>query len=110
MSTTTATRKPRQRRQHERTVKVLAAPSIGDPRTFLCITQDGKASHYWIAPLAADFGKGFRFEKSEPNGEAYDVLLENEQDASCTCKGHTYGGYCKHVDCCRALVAAGKLS
>ena len=40
--------------------------------------------------------------------DVYDVLLEPSGD-SCTCKGHTYGGYCKHVDCCRALIGAGKL-
>ena len=109
MSTTTATRKPRQRRMHERTVKILAGPSIGDPRTFICLTQDGKASHYWLSPLASDFGRAFRFEKPEIDGDVYDVLLEHDGD-SCTCKGHTHHGYCKHVDCCKALIAAGKLS
>ena len=109
MSTTTATRKPRQRRQHTRTVKVLAVPTANDTRTFICLTQDGKAAHYWIAPLDAEFGKGFRFEKSGSDGEAYDVLLEDGKE-SCSCKGHTYGGYCKHADCCKALIAAGKLS
>jgi hypothetical protein len=36
------------------------------------------------------------------------VLLSAEGD-SCTCKGHTYGGYCKHADAVRALRQAGKL-
>jgi hypothetical protein len=105
----TQTRKPRQRRTHKRTVAVLVAPAIGNPATFVRLTVDGKASHYWIAPLASDFGRAFRFEKPEIGGETYDVLLEQGRD-SCTCKGHTYGGYCKHVDCCRALLGAGKLS
>jgi hypothetical protein len=39
----------------------------------------------------------------------YDVLLENEQDGSCTCPGHTYHGYCRHLDALRALLAEGKL-
>jgi hypothetical protein len=105
----TQTRKPRQRRSHERTVKVLSEPTAADPRTFIRLTQDGKASHYWVSPLASDFGRAFRFEKPEIGGDAYDVLLEQGAD-SCTCKGHTYGGYCKHADCCKALLAAGKLS
>jgi hypothetical protein len=42
MTTTTATRKPRQRRKHERTVKVLVEPAAGNPTTFVRITQDGE--------------------------------------------------------------------
>ena len=38
----------------------------------------------------------------------HEVTLYASGD-SCTCKGHTYGGYCKHVDAIRALVSAGKL-
>jgi len=61
-------------------------------------------------PVKADFGDGFAVEKDE-NGvvrETYDVNLSATGD-TCTCKGHTYGGYCKHVDGIRALVSAGKL-
>ena len=109
MTTTTSARKPRQRRKHERSVKVLSEPTATDPRTFIRLTVDGKASHYAISPLASDFGKGFRIEKPAPEKDAYDVLLDPAGD-SCTCKGHVYGGYCRHVDCCKALIAAGKLS
>jgi hypothetical protein len=109
MTTTTSARKPRQRRSHTRTVKVLSEPTAADPRTFIRLTQDGKASHYWVSPLTSDFGRAFRFEKPEGDADAYDVLLEQGGD-SCTCKGHTHHGYCKHVDCCRALLGAGKVS
>ena len=109
MTTTTSARKPRQRRKHERSVKVLVEATAGNPMLFVRITQGGKPSYYWVSPLASDFGKGFRFEKPAPDVDVYDVLLEQGGD-SCTCKGHTYGGYCKHVDCCRALLGAGKLS
>ena len=109
MTTTTSARKPRQRRKHERTVKVLVAPAAGNPMMFVRLTVDGKPSYYWVSPLASDFGKGFRFEKPAPDTDVYDVLLEQGGD-SCTCKGHTYGGFCKHVDCCRALIGAGQLS
>lgn len=109
-----ATRKPRQRRQHERSVKLII-PACNEQPACVRITQDGKAAHYWISPLASDWGLAYRFERAgeeatEAVGESYDVLLENEQDASCTCPGHTFGGYCKHVDATRALLAAGKLA
>ena len=108
MSTTTSAREPRQRRKHARTVKVLVALAAGNPMLFVRITQDGKPSYYWVGPLPSDFGKGFRFEKPAPDTDVYDVLLEPTGD-SCTCKGHTYGDFCKHADCARALVAAKAL-
>ena len=75
---------------------------------------DGEAAHYWISPLASAWGLAWTVERAgeeikdgvEP---AYSVLIENEQDSSCTCKGHTYGGYCRHVDAIRALLTAGRL-
>ena len=105
----TQTRKPRQRRQHERSVKVLVEPAAGNQMMFLRITVDGKPGYYWVSPLASDFGRAFRFEKPAPETDVYDVLLETNGD-SCTCKGHTYHFFCKHVDAYRALTAAGKLS
>jgi uncharacterized Zn finger protein len=33
----------------------------------------------------------------------------NGAESSCTCPGHAYGAYCKHVDGLAALVEAGKL-
>src|SRR5438876_662125 len=62
----TQTRKPRQRRSHERSVKVLVAPAVGNPQTFVRITQDGEAGYYWITPAPSDFGRAFRFEKPAP--------------------------------------------
>jgi hypothetical protein len=109
MSTTTSARKPRQRRSHERSVKVLVAPALASPQTFVRITQDGEAGYYWVPPAPSDFGRAFRFEKPAPETDVYDVLLEQGGE-TCTCKGHTYGGYCRHVDCRKALIAAGKLS
>ena len=110
----TKTRKPRQRRHHERSVKLLlpALPEAGIGIILARITQDGESCDYWIKPVPTDFGLGYRLEKdsAEPGAEdtAYDVLLEIEGD-TCTCKGHTYGGYCKHVDCLRVLHTRGLL-
>ena len=89
--------------------QVLAELAAGNPMLFGRITVDGKPSYYCVGPLPSDFGKGFRFEKPAPDTNVYDALLETTGD-SCTCKGHIYGGFCKHVDCGRALIGAGKLS
>jgi hypothetical protein len=111
MSTATKVRKPCQRRQHERSVKVVIPPLFcdGEQLTLIRITQDGEQAHCWVSPLASGWGLAYRVEKPGFEGdETYDVLLEIEGD-SCTCPGHTYGGYCKHVDALRALHAQGKL-
>ncbi len=111
MCSNTATRKPRQRRQHERSVKILlpALPAAGIGISLVRITQDGEAQSYWIRPMPSDWGLAYHLEKdgADPGAEdsSYDVLLENAQDGSCTCKGFIYGGYCKHLDCCQALRA-----
>jgi hypothetical protein len=110
MSTTTSARKPRQRRPHTRSVAILAEPTPVNPAAFIRLTRDGKAFYYWLTKRPSDFGRAFRLEKSSIDGsEGYDLLFDSDGD-SCTCPGHTYGGYCKHLDCVRALLAAGKLS
>ena len=106
---TSKTRKPRQRRPHERSVKVLITPCPGQPSLFIRITQDGEQAHYWVDPLPSEFGLYYRLEKPGFEGtDCYDVLLEIE-GSSCTCPGHSYGGYCRHVDALRALHAQGRL-
>src|SRR5262245_22689643 len=91
-------RKPRQRRPHERSVAVVIRPSAGQPDAYVRITQDGEASHSWLSALPSDFGRAFRLAKPGHEGtDSYDVLLDAAGD-SCTCPGHTYGGFCKHVD------------
>jgi hypothetical protein len=101
--------KPRQRRPHERSVRVLITPCPGQPDIFIRVTQDGEHAHYWVHPMQSDFGLAYKVEKPGFEGsDEYDVLLEIEGD-SCTCKGHTYCGYCKHVDALRALHTQGRL-
>jgi hypothetical protein len=89
----TKVRKPRQRRQHQRSVKILAEPTSVNPAAFIRLTQDGKDFYYWLTRQPSDFGRAFRLEKSPVDGG--DVLLDPAGD-SCTYSGHTYGGYCKH--------------
>src|SRR5262245_336841 len=97
------------RRTHERSVGVVVKPSEGQPDLLIRITQDGKPSSYWASRIVTDWAEGWRLEKPGYEGdESYDVLLDAGGD-SCTCPGHTYHGYCKHVDALRALRAAGRL-
>ncbi len=111
----TKTRKPRQRRPHERSVKILlpALPAAGLGLVLARITQDGESQSYWIKPMPSDWGIAYHLEKdgADPAAEdaSYDVLLENAQDGSCSCNGFTYGGYCKHFDCVKTLHTRGLL-
>jgi hypothetical protein len=70
--------------------------------------------HYWLQELAVDFGRGFEVRKSppagiEPDGAVYHVHLDEVLGDTCTCKGATYHGHCKHISAIRALIASGRL-
>src|SRR3954462_15535698 len=97
-----AVRSARTRRPHTRSVTWLS--HVGHCLGLLRIPQDGKASTYSLSPIASDFGTGIRFEKdgAAEGDESYEVLIENGK-ATCSCKGHTYGGYCRHADAALAL-------
>jgi hypothetical protein len=76
----------------------------GGNRTTLSLSINGEETLYYLEPISSDFGNAFRLTKvkGEWDGlrrldEPYDVLL-NGRESSCTCKGHTYRGRCKHVD------------
>ncbi len=107
----TATRKPRTRRQHKRSVCVVIAPSAAQPDLYVRITQDDVPSHYWISAVSSDYGRAFKVEHvGHEGGPSYDVCLEeNGQADSCTCKGNTFGNWCRHTEALRALDKAGRL-
>lgn len=70
---------------------------------------------YFLHRLPADFGLAFRFEpfaEQKRNGsEDYDVNIDLARGYhSCTCKGNTYCGHCKHVESVLALIKAGKIA
>jgi hypothetical protein len=74
----------------------------------LDIDRGAEASHYWLKPLPADFGRAFRLEKFG-TGESYDVLLDGDR-STCECMGHLrWQTWCKHIVALRQLEAAGKL-
>ncbi len=70
---------------------------------------------YYVQPIPTDFGLGFHFEKfdvEKVEGEpsVYDVNIDLQRGYhSCTCKGNTYCGHCKHVECVLALIKSGKI-
>jgi len=69
---------------------------------------------YFLHRLAADFGLAFRFEpfaeQKRDGSEDYDVNIDPQRGHhSCTCKGNTYCGHCKHVESILALIKRGKI-
>lgn len=93
----------------QRTVRLQSA----DTTTPLMLVHVGDdAFGYGLERIASDFGTAFRLTKYEcgkegPQGE-YDVLIDGLR-SSCTCKGFTYRGHCKHVDALTKLRQLGKL-
>ena len=65
---------------------------------------------YWLKQIPADFGMGFEVKKistdgSAPSEDVYHVnidLLSGHH--TCTCKGNTFCGHCKHVESLLSLI------
>jgi hypothetical protein len=103
----TTSSKARPRVKPERRIRVLK-PISDNSAGVLAITIGKEEGVYAIRPIPADFGVAYRLIKGdlveEPDNTLrlrdaaeYDVLL-NGRESSCTCKGNTYRGRCKHVD------------
>src|SRR6185312_6806627 len=103
----TKSRKPATKPERKATLGTLT-----NGKLLLCITQGADVRSYLLTPISSDFGTAYHLLKSD-NGsgdsEEYDVLM-NGRDSSCTCKGNTYHGHCKHVESLTALLNAGKLN
>src|SRR5262249_45882943 len=77
--------------------------------TTLRLVADRKTSRYHVESLPSDFGTAFSLtELDRDDAESYDLLLDAVA-SSCTCKGHTCHGHCKHVEALDALRKAGAL-
>ena len=100
------------RKKAARTLKLLETPApMFDGYGALRITEGKKADLYLFRAIEADFGEGYEVEKLTPEldtAEVYHVSLAR-QESSCTCKGNTYCGHCRHVEALTALDKAGKL-
>ena len=77
----------------------------------LHITCGQAENHYYLRPLASDFGLAFDLEKfATEGGDTYHVLLSlADGKHSCECKGFLRWSRCKHVAGLLALRQAGKL-
>jgi hypothetical protein len=109
----TAARKPRPK--PERFARVLKRFDNGQLLVEVeeRFPRSSKLTHYYVHEIPAQFGRGFHFAKfASEGGETHDCNVGDEQGAPacCDCKGHERFGYCRHVSCARALIAAGKLS
>jgi hypothetical protein len=68
--------------------------------------------NYFILPIPSDFGLTFEVTKMVPGkgGEArYHVLLGDEGEAQCECKGFLAHGHCRRLESLQALQLAGRL-
>ncbi len=113
---TTAT-KSRKRVKPERRVQI-SKPVNGVYALAMTIGGGEKAKHfgYYVQPIPADFGLAFRFEKfsteqEEGKDSEYDVNLDLQRGRhTCTCKGNTYSGHCKHVEALVSLIQSDKIA
>jgi hypothetical protein len=98
-------RKPRL--QPQRSVRVFR----GNGHHVLLFTVGHEQTGYYLETIPADFGAGFRLEKFAcDGGELYYVNLDPDSGTnSCTCKGHSYRGRCKHVEALAVLRKAGRI-
>lgn len=90
-----------------------SAPHDGCYTVRLTVGEGDKAQRfdYYVTPIPADFGMGFRVEKfTWVKGEesTYHVNIDARGN-TCTCKGGTYSGHCKHVEAIAALLKAGRI-
>lgn len=72
----------------------------------------GERDAYWITKRPSAWGRAFRIDRvsiepGEDNG--YDVLLDDRQGHSCTCKGFSFKSKCKHVAALLTLTTLGIL-
>jgi transposase InsO family protein len=113
----TTTTQPRPRVKPARHVRA-GQPTNGVRAVCLTIGTGETAKHYgyYLRSIAADFGSGFevtKFTTEQTEGEdaTYHVHIDQERGFhSCTCKGNTFCGHCKHVSAILALVQSGKLT
>ena len=92
-----------------RRIRLCLPPFEGNPGV-VQISVGKKSADYYCWPRPSDFGAAFELEKfGTQGGERYHVLLSEDGQHSCECKGFLRWGRCKHTDGLAALTRAGKL-
>jgi hypothetical protein len=106
---TTAASQRKPRPKPERRIRLEVRPEHGG-LGIVRIWVGQEYADYFLDPIPADFGRGFKVEKIglHANDPPYHVHLDGDQ-RSCECKGFLRHGHCKHADGLAALVAAGRL-
>ncbi len=85
-----------------RTLNITSPFANGKGTVALNVGND--RTHYHVEALASNWGKAVRWTKFALEG-TYNVLLVNEQDATCECRGHArWGTACKHISATRKMV------
>jgi hypothetical protein len=98
-------------KQRKTTERKANLSTMTDGSLLLGLTVGDATTLYLVRPLPSDFGAAFQLTKAwngTTGGEQYDVLLHG-RESSCTCKGNTYRGKCKHVEALTKLQQLGKL-
>ena len=100
-------RKPRPK--PERRIRLEVRPEAGG-LGIVRIWVGQEYADYFLDPIPADFGRGFKVEKIglHCNEPPYHVNLDGDK-RTCDCKGFCRWSHCKHADGLAALVAAGRL-
>lgn len=115
--TSTTKQAPKSRKQPERHLRI-SKPVNGNYALAMTIGEGEKAKRfcYFLEPIAADFGLGFRFEKfiqdqveGEPSEYAVNIDLQHGHH-SCECRGFQRWHHCKHVEALVSLIRCGKIA
>jgi hypothetical protein len=106
------------RSRPERRIRLLLAPAADHPGV-VRIDCRGDSDLYFLTPVPADFGLGFKLTRRDYTagaeattaGDEYHVNLGGGPVNShlCECKGFCRWGHCKHVEGLLALSKAGQL-
>jgi hypothetical protein len=117
MTTLTATasvRKPRKRPYPppEARYTLHVRPGQGESFGVLQIVQGKDDGHYYLWPLASDFGFCYQLDRIGGTEEQRYAVCLDAQDGrhTCECKGHLrWGTACKHIKALVGCHAAGLL-
>jgi hypothetical protein len=113
----TASRKPSKSRKPQPRHINISRPVNGNFAIALFIGEGAKAKRYcyYLEPIPADFGLGFRLEKfsnevEEGEPSEYHVNIDPQHGHhTCECMGHQRWHHCKHVEALVSLLASGKI-
>lgn len=84
--------------------KLTVARPFDGRDLIVCVVEGRNIDHYFVAPKSSDWGCAFTFAKMGETAPPYDVLLAEDGQDVCGCKGFARYGYCRHHAAARKLV------